>query len=73
MAYAIMKYVDGKSGKNSMLAWAGQPFQIFQSEKVAKVACNITNELYKEYQLPYQAFVSCGKLTDSGWEQYEKP
>lgn len=71
MAYAVMKYVDGKSGKNSMLSWAGEPFQIYKSERLANVACKITNDFYEENQLPYKAFVSCGELQENGWNQHE--
>jgi hypothetical protein len=57
MAYWIVKDVDGQSGKESMTAWASEPFQSFKELVKARKECKRINEIYAENGLRDKAYI----------------
>ena len=61
--YAILMFATGISGEDSMLAWAGVPFQTFDHYEEAAEECNRVNDVRVKNSLPACAFVCKGFMT----------
>lgn len=64
--FAVLKNVEGKSGKDSLIAWAGVPFETFDTKEEALKECARINKIYLNNGLPNRAnaYVSNMSLID---------
>jgi len=67
--WAVLKDVDGKSGKNSMTSWAGEAFKVYENSSEALKNCLEINKFYKANNLPYVAYVASGVFDETGFHK----
>ena len=69
MTYAVMQRVKGNTSNTSLLAWAGEPFKVYESILEAYKACKEYNAFMLSNGIKTNAFVSKGILTNIGWKE----
>ena len=65
--WAVLQDVDGKSGKGSMQAWAGEIFKTYATSHEALKACNEYNKFLAAHGIAANAYIVEGKMTEQGF------